>query len=34
METPLKPEELEHICIVQCEQWKIDGGSCECENKE
>jgi len=29
-----KPEELEHICIVQCEQWKIDGGSCECENKE
>jgi len=30
----LKPEDYIHICIEQCEQWKIDGGSCECENNE
>ena len=29
-----KPKDFEHICIEQCPQWKIDGGSCECENNE
>jgi len=29
-----KPEDYTHICIEQCPQWKIDGGGCECADKE